>query len=1072
MRLLNYDQGEGSLQMSNFSGQTVPPYAILSHVWGKSEVQYSDIADGTYKEKDGYRKLKFCAEQAAKDNLQYFWVDTCCIDKWNLDELSRSINSMFFWYQNSAKCYVFLPDVWLGTPDTALNTTGVPLHTRDNPLPTTDTSSYLIPGRARDGWKKAFRKSKWFTRGWTLQELIAPSVVEFFSSEGERIGERKSLGHLIHEITNIPVDVFRNHPLNTFTISDRLQWAEHRETTLAEDKVYCLLGLLNIVMPTSYGEGEEVARRRLQVHIETSTNSPSMIPFGRNDRFTGWEKELVELETWLSMGETKNSEDMRPTSIAILGPPGTGKSQLALEFAYRAKNKSFNSVFWVDASSKDGLYRSYSDVARTLKVPHWDNVNTDVVKLVNRTLTSESASRSLLIFDNADNDDLGFGAASLSSHIPLSTNCSILITTTNEDVSKILAPEGVMNLGRMTPGTVQKMFENYLSSSLSSMEQVESKYLIQELSYLPLALVQAAAYIRLNGITPQDYRKRLAELHLSGSSKDNQYASDPITRTLLLSIHQIGHQNPLALDILALVACLGQRDIPIEILELPNQSLGIEETIEVLDEYALITRRQFESAIDVHQLVHSALQQRLRDLAALALEDWRQSALGQLRAAFPHGDQGGRHKWRRLLPHAKHAISLGTSTLINEMIEKDLMWDCVRAFVSDGRYGEAEEYIVRIKKTLEANFGTEYLQRLVCATELAAILRGQGRFQEAEELDVQSLETSKNMFGPDSEPTVDIFQNLAITYREQGQWEKAGKLAVQVLESRIRAFGSEHLLTLQAMSSLAMTYRAQGRYTEAEMISASILETRRRVLGGEHIKTLHSILDVAEIYVKQGRREDAERLLLELQETSQRILGDGHPLMLTTMSFLAYIIKTRGHWEKAERLELQVVEGNTRLYGGDSLHTARSLGSLAVTYKWQEKLHKAKEVEVGIVERFKKMLGLEHPDTLSGILRLAETLRLLGELKEAKELGVHVLETSKRVRGYEHPETLFIMYELALTFKAQGCAGKAYRLMGNCYNRRVLILGHKHPSALFSLEKLIEWKLEDLNFADMIADVD
>ncbi|KAF2471876.1 uncharacterized protein BDR25DRAFT_324964 [Lindgomyces ingoldianus] len=205
------------------SKKIIPPYAILSHRWGDSEIE-------------------FCAKQAAQDQLQYFWIDTCCIDKWNLDELSKSINYMFCWYKNVIKCYVFLPDVSVST--------------------STETPQQSV-------WEASFRASEWFARGWTLQELVAPVSVEFFSSEGRQIGDKRSLEQLIHEITTIPVKALQNCPLDTFTIIDRMEWAKNRQTTEEEDNVYCLLGILGISMPTSYGEGKQKARKRLQIEVET-----------------------------------------------------------------------------------------------------------------------------------------------------------------------------------------------------------------------------------------------------------------------------------------------------------------------------------------------------------------------------------------------------------------------------------------------------------------------------------------------------------------------------------------------------------------------------------------------------------------------------------------------------------------------------------------------------------------------------------------------------------------------------------------------------------------------------------
>ena len=247
MRLLHFD-GE-RLVSTDFRGKTIPPYAILSHRWRDSEILFEDLGNHEYKEKGGYRKIEFCAEQAAQDQLQYFWIDTCCIDKWDLRERSTAINSMFRWYKNAARCYVFLPDVSIAI----------------------DAS--------QSAWEASFCASEWFTRGWTLQELIAPVSVEFFSCEGRRIGDKKSLEPLVHKVTGIPLKALRNGPLDEFTIDERRDWARNRETSKEEDKVYCLLGILDIFIPAFYGEGMDKAWRRLQIELETAGSAPSIILF-------------------------------------------------------------------------------------------------------------------------------------------------------------------------------------------------------------------------------------------------------------------------------------------------------------------------------------------------------------------------------------------------------------------------------------------------------------------------------------------------------------------------------------------------------------------------------------------------------------------------------------------------------------------------------------------------------------------------------------------------------------------------------------------------------------------------
>jgi Heterokaryon incompatibility protein (HET) len=247
MRLLK-DTGHGDLSLVEYDDDTIPRYAILSHTWGADgeEVTFKDLAEGTGKNKTGYDKIEFCRKQAASDDVQLFWVDTCCIDKSSSAELTEAINSMFRWYQNADKCYVYLSDV----------------------LTSGDATNAKLPTTT---WEAAFQESKWFRRGWTLQELIAPASVEFFSKEGDRLGSKSSLEQQIHKITGIAVEALRGRLLTEFAVEERMSWASHRETRKQEDKVYSLLGLFNVHLPLIYGEGREKAFVRLREEIGKSS---------------------------------------------------------------------------------------------------------------------------------------------------------------------------------------------------------------------------------------------------------------------------------------------------------------------------------------------------------------------------------------------------------------------------------------------------------------------------------------------------------------------------------------------------------------------------------------------------------------------------------------------------------------------------------------------------------------------------------------------------------------------------------------------------------------------------------
>lgn len=270
MRLLDAE----TFEFHEFDPSSVPGYAILSHTWDRDEVTYEDVAirfGEQVQHKAGWKKIKYTCKEALEDQLRYVWVDTCCIDKRSSAELSEAINSMFAWYQQATVCYVYLADIRL------------PL-SADN----------------------ALAQARWFTRGWTLQELLAPSALEFFSVDWINIGriqkagddlvasksilraestnrDRGDIGAEVAAITGIELEVLNGQKLlEAVCVARRMSWASSRQTTRPEDIAYCLLGLFNINLPTIYGEGTK-AFQRLQEEIVKSVDDHSLFAWTAPD---------------------------------------------------------------------------------------------------------------------------------------------------------------------------------------------------------------------------------------------------------------------------------------------------------------------------------------------------------------------------------------------------------------------------------------------------------------------------------------------------------------------------------------------------------------------------------------------------------------------------------------------------------------------------------------------------------------------------------------------------------------------------------------------------------------------
>lgn len=332
MRLLRRSSnGELKFTVDLKEEDTIPPYAILSHTWGADdeEVTFEDLTNGTGMDKDGYRKIKFCAEQARQDKLQYLWVDTCCIDKVNKGELANAINSMFRWYRNATRCYVYLSDV-------SNATSGIDRITSTLPV-----------------WESDFRKSRWFTRGWTLQELIAPVLVEFFSKEWEKLGDKASLRQQIHQITGIPDLALQGTPLTNFDVEERLSWNVYRHTTLEEDRVYSMLGIFDVYISPFYSEGANRAFERLMDEINKRTRCIKDLRHtdprddkARIENTKGgllkdsyrWVFDNAEFQLW--------REHKQNQLLWIKGDPGKGKTMLLCGIIDELKKSKANLSFY------------------------------------------------------------------------------------------------------------------------------------------------------------------------------------------------------------------------------------------------------------------------------------------------------------------------------------------------------------------------------------------------------------------------------------------------------------------------------------------------------------------------------------------------------------------------------------------------------------------------------------------------------------------------------------------------------------------------------------------------------
>ena len=281
MRLIDAE----TLELTTTIGDDPPPYAIVSHTWSDDEITLADYDNPSSRSSRAFEKVRSACSVARGLGLYYIWIDTCCIDKESSAELSEAINSMYQWYAQARHCIVYLADV-----------------TRN-----------VIGARA---FEAEFRKTRWFTRSWTLQELIAPQRLTFLSADWNVLGTRDELAALIASITRIPeACILQRHLARGSSVAQIFSWASGRRATRGEDRAYSLLGLLDVNIPLLYGEGAAKTFRRLQLEIIRESSDESIFAWRSGDALGLPDEVALSSMLAVSPESFSSSGDVVPASV-------------------------------------------------------------------------------------------------------------------------------------------------------------------------------------------------------------------------------------------------------------------------------------------------------------------------------------------------------------------------------------------------------------------------------------------------------------------------------------------------------------------------------------------------------------------------------------------------------------------------------------------------------------------------------------------------------------------------------------------------------------------------------------
>ena len=626
-----------------------------------------------------------------------------------------------------------------------------------------------------------------------------------------------------------------------------------------------------------------------------------------------------------------------------------------------------------------------------------------------RWLERKDRGQWLMVIDDVNDPQVFFDqsmAVSASSQredlehfIPQCAHGSIIVTTRNEQVSLSL-PKGTLSI------EVREMHENESEELLHAMLEgvnvasSDLATLSSRLLHVPLALVQAAAFVQRSSVTVNEYLRLLNKEHhlVDLSGEFETLGSDSEGRAVLetwrLSFEQIQQQDAFACELLSVMSFFDRQAIPLEFLvdynnnqqQEPKRALLLTKAIGLLKAFSLVTEEKDDS-LGMHRLVQLATRNWLVKMGTV--RHFAGQALLSVSRCYPFGRHENRVICGAYLAHAHMVLgSDGTGSRDEGLAKASLLHSVAGFFDYRGQWKDAEGLHKEATDIRGGLLGPEHPDTLTSMANLASTYRNQGRWEEAEKLSVQVIEMSKMKLGPDHPDTLTSIANLASTLRNQGRWAEAESLEVQGMETSKRVLGEEHPSTLTSMHNLALTYWNQGRWAEAELLEVQGMETSKRVLGEEHPSTLISMHNLALTYWSQGRWAEAELLEVQVMEISKTKLGADHPDTLASLANLASIYRDQGRWEEAEKLSIQVLETRKTKLGADHPDTLTSMANLASIYRDQGRWEEAEKLSIQVLETRKTKLGADHPDTLTSMANLASIYRDQGRWEEAEKLFV------------------------------------------------------------------------------------
>jgi tetratricopeptide (TPR) repeat protein/transposase-like protein/transcriptional regulator with XRE-family HTH domain len=793
------------------------------------------------------------------------------------------------------------------------------------------------------------------------------------------------------------------------------------------------------------------------------------VPYARNPHFTGRDDLLQQLGQLFSAERAGQPKSIQQAALsqtqAITGLGGIGKTQIAIEYAYRARIQGrYHHTIWISAASEETILTSFVELARlvmpTLVEQEGTNQRTIVATLLRWLEKCEQPW--LLIFDNADDLSL------VQPYLPRWGNGCILLTTRAHAVGAFASSLEVDSMGVME-ATHLLLRRAHRFSANSPEELDEAIMLVNALAQFPLAIDQAGAYIEETGCTLSAYLQlyqRYRHALLARRGKQATGYPESVVTTWSLSFAQVERTNPAAAELLQLCAFLAPDHIPEELLTegAPYWPLALREAVanlfsfnqmlETLLAFSLVKRLSEDRMLSLHRLVQIVQLERMEAEAYLT---WAQRIVRAMHGLFPQDTQDVAN-WPRCQRYLEQVEACDVLIQRHHLLlpEAADLLDRAGTYVREHMwYTQAEPIYRRALAIREQQLGPDHPDTATILHNLAILQRDTGNVVEAEQLYQRALAIREQHLGPDHPYTANALSNVANLYLAQKRYREAEPLYRRALAIREHHFGPPQPDSDDHLHTLANFYVTQGRYREAEPLYQRILAIREQRLGPLHYRTANILNNLAVLYLSQVRFGEAEPLYRRVLTIREQQFGPTHPHTATSLYNLARLQRDKGNFVEAERLYQRALAIREQHLDPEHPTLADCLSGLATLYQKQGKVEQAEALALRALRIHEQHLGPLHPSTADDLHTLATLYRDQGKPAEAMPLFLRALSIREQAFVSTHLSLAETLYEFALFLYQQGHYDEARPLYERALAARIHILGAMHPLTITVQECLI-----------------